>query len=340
MDSGIIPRVRELKASLGESIYHPGVLATLAPYNAAFGERFRRLFSAATEEIKDFAQTTRRTGRQYPERTVDGVEVTVDHVAAMNQEALLQIDYSRGSGKIPPRLTTKERIGTPAADAAVAGSDSAPHPRKSGNRVAAMAAPALAAGPARPNMCRRRLLRRQSRWKKRSCASGGIDSCFRARGRSQIPPDRAHALFQSDARSCRGRRLHRRLSRTNTARGPMRRAILLRLVAMYGAHRRLRWKNSSAHEAPARSGSCTPILWLVLIDLTQASCLKVLPGSPRRPTVGDAVKRRADVIVRKNCDSGLLTARLIVEAVESAQMPRCRDMQSQTKGTSDRPSLF
>jgi len=34
MDSGIIPRVRELKTSLGESIYHPGVLATLAPYNA------------------------------------------------------------------------------------------------------------------------------------------------------------------------------------------------------------------------------------------------------------------------------------------------------------------
>ena len=35
MDSGIILRVRELKAALGESIYHPGVLATLAPYNAA-----------------------------------------------------------------------------------------------------------------------------------------------------------------------------------------------------------------------------------------------------------------------------------------------------------------
>jgi len=53
MDSGIIPRVRELKASLGESIYHPGVLATLAPYNAAFGDRFHTLFAAATEEIKN-----------------------------------------------------------------------------------------------------------------------------------------------------------------------------------------------------------------------------------------------------------------------------------------------
>ena len=35
-------RVRQLKAALGESIYHPGVLATLAPYNAAFGDRFQR----------------------------------------------------------------------------------------------------------------------------------------------------------------------------------------------------------------------------------------------------------------------------------------------------------
>src|SRR5208337_5604957 len=44
MDSGIIQRVRQLKSSLGEAMYHPGVLATLAPYNAAFGDRFHTLF--------------------------------------------------------------------------------------------------------------------------------------------------------------------------------------------------------------------------------------------------------------------------------------------------------
>src|SRR5882762_5718563 len=55
MDSGIIPRVRDLKASLGDSFYHPEVLATLAPYNAGFGDRFDKLFSAAAAEIKDFA---------------------------------------------------------------------------------------------------------------------------------------------------------------------------------------------------------------------------------------------------------------------------------------------
>ena len=40
LDSEIISRVRELKQSLDSSFYHPGVLATIAPYNAAFGKKF------------------------------------------------------------------------------------------------------------------------------------------------------------------------------------------------------------------------------------------------------------------------------------------------------------
>jgi hypothetical protein len=93
MDSGIISRVRELKASLGESIYHPGVLATLAPYNAAFGDRFQSLFSAATREIRDFAQQLEKLGGSILSAS-DGVEVTVEHVAALNEEALLKVDYA------------------------------------------------------------------------------------------------------------------------------------------------------------------------------------------------------------------------------------------------------
>ena len=92
MDSGIIQRVRELKASLGESVYHPGVLATLAPYNAAFGDRFTTLFEAATQEIKDFARRLEELGGSILS-TLDGVEITVDHVQALNQEALLRVDY-------------------------------------------------------------------------------------------------------------------------------------------------------------------------------------------------------------------------------------------------------
>ena len=92
MDSGIIQRVRQLKATLGESIYHPGVLATLAPYNAAFGDRFHTLFAAATQEIKDFANRLEQLGGSILS-TVDGVEVTVEDIAAMNQDALLKVDY-------------------------------------------------------------------------------------------------------------------------------------------------------------------------------------------------------------------------------------------------------
>ena len=93
MDSGIIPRVRELKASLGDSLYHPGVLATLAPYNAAFGDRFDKLFGAAAAEIKEFASRLEELGGSILS-TVDGVEVTVEHVASLNEGELLKADYA------------------------------------------------------------------------------------------------------------------------------------------------------------------------------------------------------------------------------------------------------
>jgi len=93
MDSGIISRVRELKSTLGESIYHPGVLATLAPYNCAFGTRFHTLFAATTDEIKAFANQLEELGGSILS-TIDGVEVTVEHVAALNEGNLLKVDYA------------------------------------------------------------------------------------------------------------------------------------------------------------------------------------------------------------------------------------------------------
>jgi len=82
-----------LKAALGESIYHPGVLATLAPYNAAFGDRFHKLFDLATQEIRAFANRLEELGGNILS-TVDGVEITVEHVATLDQEALLKVDYA------------------------------------------------------------------------------------------------------------------------------------------------------------------------------------------------------------------------------------------------------
>jgi len=92
LDSGIIPRVRELKALLGPSFYHPGALATIAPYNTAFGKRFDDLFLQAAAEIRSFAEELEEQGGSIL-GTVDGVDVTVEHVAALKESELLRIDY-------------------------------------------------------------------------------------------------------------------------------------------------------------------------------------------------------------------------------------------------------
>jgi len=92
MDSGMVSRVRELKRWLDSSFYHPGVLATVAAHNAAFGARFDQLFTKALGEIKVFAQALDEMGGSILS-TVDGVEVTVEHVAAIEQKEMLQADY-------------------------------------------------------------------------------------------------------------------------------------------------------------------------------------------------------------------------------------------------------
>jgi len=93
MDSGIVSRVRELKRWLDSSFYHPGVLATVAAHNAAFGARFDQLFTKALGEIKQFATALDEMGGSILS-TVDGVEVTVEHVAAIERKEMLQADYS------------------------------------------------------------------------------------------------------------------------------------------------------------------------------------------------------------------------------------------------------
>lgn len=92
LDANVIARVRELKRSFEASFYHPGVLATIAPYNTAFGKRFDELFLAATAEIKRFAHDVEEQGGTIL-GTVDGVDVTVEHVALLSENELLRIDY-------------------------------------------------------------------------------------------------------------------------------------------------------------------------------------------------------------------------------------------------------
>lgn len=92
LESGIIQTVRQLKQSFESSFFHPGVLATVAAYNASFGAKFDELFRASTTEIKTFANELEDQGGTIL-GSVDGVEVTVDHVKAMDENALLTLDY-------------------------------------------------------------------------------------------------------------------------------------------------------------------------------------------------------------------------------------------------------
>jgi hypothetical protein len=92
IDSGMIGRVRELKQWLDASFYHPGVLATVSAYNTTFGKKFDDLFVKALGEIKQFGQALEDMGGTIL-TTVDGVEVTVEHVAAIEERQMLRADY-------------------------------------------------------------------------------------------------------------------------------------------------------------------------------------------------------------------------------------------------------
>jgi hypothetical protein len=154
IDSGMIGRVRELKQWLDSSFYHPGVLATVAAYNAIFGKKFDDLFVKALGEIKNFGQALEEMGGTIL-TTVDGVEVTVEHVAAIEEKQLLQADYgstfekfrrvSKLKKELDRRPPIRRSLIAPAAQntRAVGGAAAAPKAAKAA--AAAAKAPAKAA---------------------------------------------------------------------------------------------------------------------------------------------------------------------------------------------------
>jgi hypothetical protein len=98
LESGIIQTVRQLKQSLEGSFFNPGVLATIAPYNATFGAKFDELFRAASKEIKTFADDLEEQGGTIL-GSVDGVDVTVDQVKTLDENRLLKLDYGHALEK-------------------------------------------------------------------------------------------------------------------------------------------------------------------------------------------------------------------------------------------------
>jgi len=155
IDSGMIGRVRELKQWLDSSFYHPGVLATVAAYNTAFGNKFDDLFVKALGEIKTFGQALEEMGGTIL-TTVDGVEVTVEHVAAIEEKQLLQADYgstfekfrrvSKLKKELDRRPPIRRSLLTPAGQTTRAVGSAAAAPKAA--KAAAAAAKASAKPPA------------------------------------------------------------------------------------------------------------------------------------------------------------------------------------------------
>jgi hypothetical protein len=150
IDSGMIGRVRELKQWLDASFYHPGVLATVSAYNAGFGKKFDDLFTRALNEIKTFGQALEEMGGTIL-TTVDGVEVTVEHVAAIEEKQLLQADYgstlekfrrvSKLKKELDRRPPIRRSLLTPAAQATRAASHAAAAPKAAKVAKAPVATP-------------------------------------------------------------------------------------------------------------------------------------------------------------------------------------------------------
>ena len=159
IDSGIIGRVRELKQWLDASFYHPGVLATVSAYNATFGKKFDELFAKALTEIKTFGQALEEMGGTIL-TTVDGVEVTVEHVAAIQGKQLLEADYgstlekfrrvSKLKKELDRRPPIRRSLLTPAAHAShtAGGTGAAAKAAKTATAAKAPAAAAVFQPPA------------------------------------------------------------------------------------------------------------------------------------------------------------------------------------------------
>jgi len=143
IDSGILSRIRELKQSFGRSFYHPGVLATISPYNVAFGIKFDELFHQAISEIKTYAKAVEELGGSILS-TIDGVDVTVEHVQALEEADLMKIDYVaaldkfRRVSKLKKELDKRPRVRrTPAsAVSAASGAAAAAKPARQASKQA------------------------------------------------------------------------------------------------------------------------------------------------------------------------------------------------------------
>ena len=96
-DAGVVQKGRDLKQAFGTCFYHPGVLATIGPYNAAIGKKLEELFRATTQQLKSFAEEVHKEGGDVTS-PVEG-KVTVQHLAMIEEGEILKADYAAGQEK-------------------------------------------------------------------------------------------------------------------------------------------------------------------------------------------------------------------------------------------------
>jgi hypothetical protein len=96
-DAGLVQKGRDLKQALGTCFYHPGVLATIGPYNAAVGKKLEELFRATTRQLKSFAESVRQEGGDVTS-PVEG-KVTVQHLAQIEEGEILNTEYAAAQEK-------------------------------------------------------------------------------------------------------------------------------------------------------------------------------------------------------------------------------------------------
>jgi hypothetical protein len=130
VDSAMVQRVRDIKASFGKSFHHPTVLATVAAYNVEFGKKFDELFKEATRQIREFAQSVQQSGGS-PASALEGT-VTVKQLEDIEDQKILKTDYReaqeqfRKVSRIKKAVDSKRKRNAAPAAAAAATATSTP----------------------------------------------------------------------------------------------------------------------------------------------------------------------------------------------------------------------
>ncbi len=122
INSGVIQRVREIKARFAVSFYHPRVLATIAEYNVFFGRRFDELFREAAQQIKQFASDVQEQGASIMSR-IEG-EVMVKHLTEVEEGDIMRTEYGRAQEEFRKVSRLKKAVDSRSRSAAAAASAS------------------------------------------------------------------------------------------------------------------------------------------------------------------------------------------------------------------------